>query len=357
MILYVTRKFPPSVGGMETLAAEVWRVLERRGDARLIAHGGSNTTMPLWLPRAFAQASAGLLRGRYECLVTGDAVMFMLLRLVAHLARVPAHTLVMGLDLTWRRGAYQWALRRWLPGADGVIAISSATADVARTLGVPADRLRVVPPGVDAPAVSGASRAAARASLVAALGVEPERRLIVTLGRLVPRKGVRWFVASVLPRLAARPVLVIAGDGPDRHAIESAAAAAGVAERVALLGRVDEARREELLRGGDVFVQPNIRVDGDMEGFGLVTIEAALRGVPVVAANLEGLADAVVDGATGWLLPTGDAEAWVAALDRLLADPDALAAAGARCQAAAVERFGPDTFAARLYAALSFDRS
>jgi phosphatidyl-myo-inositol dimannoside synthase len=353
MILYVTRKFPPSVGGMETLAAEVWRALERRSDDHLIAHGGSNTTMPVWLPRAFTKAAAGLLRGRYELLLTGDAVMFMLLRPVARLARVPAHTLVMGLDLTWRCRAYQWALRRWLPAADRVIAISSATADVARTLGVPQARLRVVRPGVDAPAVSGASRAAARASLTAALGVDPERRLIVTLGRLVPRKGVRWFVASVLPRLAARPVLVIAGDGPDRHAIETAAAAAGVADRVALLGSVDESRREELLRGGDVFVQPNIRVGGDMEGFGVVTIESALRGVPVVAADLEGLSDAVVDGATGWLLPSGDAEAWVAALDRVLADPDALAEAGERCQAAALERFGSDTFSERLHAALA----
>lgn len=353
MILYVTRKFPPSVGGMETLAHDVWRVLDERADARLIAHGGSNRALPLWLPGAVVRAAIGLLRHRYDRLITGDAVMFMVLRPVARLARVPAETLVMGLDLTWRRRAYQWALKRWLPRADRVVAISEATADVARSLRVPAERVKVVPLGVDVPAVDRAARDAARRTLVDGLGLDAEQRVIVTLGRLVPRKGARWFVTSVLPRLAGRPVMVIGGDGPERESIAAAAGAAGVAEQVVLLGRVDEARREELLTGADVFVQPNVRVPGDMEGFGLVTIEAALRGVPVVAADLEGLADAVDDGATGWLLPSGDAGEWVATLDRLLADPDALAEAGDRFQAAAQQRFSLDAFGSRLLAALA----
>ncbi len=352
MILYVTRKFPPSVGGMETLAHDVWRVLDERADARLIAHGGSNRSMPVWLPSACLRASVGLLRHRFDRLITGDAVMFMMLRPVARLARVPAETLVMGLDLTWQRRAYQWALRRWLPRADRVVAISEATADVARSLRVPAERVRVVPLGVDAPAVDRAGRTAARRTLVDELGLDAGQPVIVTLGRLVPRKGARWFVTSVLPRLAGRPVLIVGGDGPERESIIAAAAAAGVAERVVVLGRVDEARREALLSGGDVFVQPNVRVPGDMEGFGLVTIEAALRGVPVVAADLEGLADAVDDGATGWLLPSGDVDAWVATLDRLLADPEALASAGERFQAAAHDRFSLDAFGTRLLAAL-----
>lgn len=352
MILYVTRKFPPSVGGMETLARDVWRVLDERSDARLIAHGGSNRAMPLWLASAVVRATVGLLRHRYDRLITGDAVMFMVLRPVARLARVPAETLVMGLDLTWRRRAYQWALRRWLPRADRVVAISAATAAVARSLGVPDERVKAVPLGVDAPDVDRPARAAARQTLLAELGLDAEQPVIVTLGRLVPRKGARWFVTSVLPQLAGRPSLVIGGDGPERESIAAAAAAAGVGERVVLLGRVDDARREVLLSGGAVFVQPNVRVPGDMEGFGLVTIEAALRGVPVVAADLEGLADAVDQGVTGWLLPSGDAGAWVATLDRLLADPAALATAGERCQAAAQQRFSRDAFATRLLAAL-----
>jgi phosphatidyl-myo-inositol dimannoside synthase len=352
VILYVTRKFPPSVGGMETLAHDVWRVLDSRTDARLIAHGGSNRAMPLWLPGAVVRAAVGLFRHRYDRLITGDAVMFMALRPVARLARVPAETLVMGLDITWSRRAYQWALRRWLPRADRVVAISEATADVARSLRVPAERVKVVPLGVDAPPVDRAARDAARRILTDECGLDADRPVIVTLGRLVRRKGARWFVTSVLPRLAARPALVIGGDGPEREAIAAAASDAGVPDRVVLLGRIDESRREALLRGGDVFVQPNVPVPGDMEGFGLVTIEAALRGVPVVAADLEGLADAVDDDATGWLLPSGDADAWVAALNRRLADPEALAAAGDRFQAAAQSRFSLDAFGTRLLAAL-----
>ena len=83
-----------------------------------------------------------------------------------------------------------------------------------------------------------------------------------------------------------------------------AVADAGLEDRIHVLGAVDDADRERLLRGADIFVQPNIRVPGDMEGFGLVLLEAAMRGTPTVASGTEGILDAVVDGQTGsWFRP------------------------------------------------------
>jgi glycosyltransferase involved in cell wall biosynthesis len=121
---------------------------------------------------------------------------------------------------------------------------------------------------------------------------------------------------------------------------------------VHLLGRISDEEREQLLHGSDLFVQPNIEVPGDMEGFGLVTIEAALRGLPVVAADLEGIKDAVVDGETGWLLPTGDAAAWAATVTSELADLPALTRRGEAFRSRARELYSDESMAASLLPAL-----
>ena len=115
-----------------------------------------------------------------------------------------------------------------------------------------------------------------------------------------------------------------------------------------LLGPVADAEREVLLRGADVFVQPNVPTSGDMEGFGLVLVEAAKRGTPVVASALEGMPDAVADGETGILCRAGDADEWRDALVPLVRDPAAGAEVGARFAARAHALFGTDAFRRQL---------
>lgn len=337
--LFVTRKFPPSVGGMETLAAGVWRSLVAvRPDARKISHGGANTALVWWLPLAVLRLIALVLRGQVGSVLLGDALMNAVCRPFLRLLRVEHGTMVMGLDVTYQNPLYRAVVHRALRQTSHVIAISSATAQACVDAGVPADRLSVLRLGVQAPEVTTADRVAASQQLRRELSLT-EEPLVLTLGRLVRRKGALWFVTHVLPSLPSDVHYVIAGSGEDRELIQSAAREAGVADRVHLVGQVDDQTWERLMRGVDVFVQPNVAVPGDMEGFGLVAIEAALRGTPVVAADLEGLADAVVDGETGILLPSADAAVWTERLTSLLADRDGLAAQGSRFKEGASERY------------------
>jgi phosphatidylinositol alpha-1,6-mannosyltransferase len=353
-VLFVTRKFPPSVGGMETLAAGVWRTLQAAApDALLISYGGRNVQLPWWLPRAFARTIRLLARRRVEVVLCGDALMYALLAPLLRLFRVRHATMVMGKDLTFDNRLYRAVVHPLVRRAPVVIAISEATAASARAFGVPANRIKVVRLGVDAPPVSARDRVEARAWIVAARGVKPDSVLLLTLGRLVRRKGVLWFVENVLPKLPANVVYLVAGDGEDVLPVRAAVARLGLTERVLLLGQVDDAERESLMRGSDLFVQPNVAVSGDMEGFGLVVIEAAMRGTPVVAAALEGLLDAVVDGQTGTLLPSADVGAWVTAVTELAADPARLAETGAMIQAAAAERYGEAEMGRQLVALLT----
>ena len=349
----MTRKFPPSVGGMQTLAAGVWRAVRSTSpDAVLLAHGGSNRGLATFLPVAVARTAVLLARRRVGYVLCGDAAMYAVLAPVLRVCRVRHAAMVMGLDLTYGNPVYRAVVHPLLRRAPCVIAISEATAETARAFGIPADRVAVIRLGVESPDVAGPDRETARRRIGARIGVAEDAVVLLTLGRLVRRKGARWFVEGVLPRLPAEVVYVLAGDGEEFEPVRQAAERAGVTDRVRLLGHVDDADREMLMRGADLFVQPNIRVPGDMEGFGLVTVEAAMRGTPVVAAALEGILDAVVDGETGVLLPPEDADAWVARLGQIVADPEALAAAGARAAVESRSRYSESRMQAAFVALL-----
>jgi phosphatidylinositol alpha-1,6-mannosyltransferase len=338
--LFLTRRFPPSVGGMETLAAAVWRTLSSVApESVLVAHGRTNRGLLRWLPGALARTARLVASGQVDFVLTGDAVMYAAAKPLLILLRVPSATMVLGLDMTYDNRVYQSVVPRALRRADAVIAISESTAAVARELGVAPARVHVVQLGVDAPEVTPAERVEARQHLNVRLATTDDHVLMLTLGRLVQRKGVVWFLENVLPHLPREVIYVVAGDGEDAERVRNTVSFRSLGERVRLLGEVDDAQRELLMRGADTFVQPNIAVPGDIEGFGLVTVEAAMRGLLVAAADLDGLAEAVIDGVTGTLLPSGDAEAWVGALTDFAADRTRLAEQGRIFQAAAQARY------------------
>lgn len=354
--MLVTRKFPPSVGGMETLAAGVWRsVWSVRPDAIKISHGRSNRALIWWVPACLARLTWLSLRGKVEYVLCGDALMNALCAPLLKAFRVPRATMIMGLDVTYENRLYRALVHPPLRSAVHVIAISAATADQARAAGVPADRIEVLRLGVPRPPAGLAGRPEARAAIRRRLSLADDQLVLLTLGRLVRRKGVRWFTESVLPRLDEHIHYVVAGQGPEDQPIRAAADAVGVSKRLHLLGQVTDDAREELLTGADVFLAPNIPVAGDMEGFGLVTVEATMRGTPVVAAGLEGLKDAVVDHRTGILLPPADAAAWVTELSGLLAAPATLPALGDSFQANAEELYSEEAMGRALCAQLGLE--
>lgn len=343
---------------METLASDVWQALESTADVpvRLIALGRSQRLLPLWLPVAVARVVALVLARRVDRVVVGDVLLYLLIGPVLRVLRVPHTTMAMGKDVVWTQPVYQRVVARWLPRAPHVLAISAATAAAVVAAGVPPERVQVVRLGVAVPGVDGQADGADRAERAAALrrrlGVADGTVVLLTLGRLVRRKGVEWFVRTVLPELPASVVYVVAGHGPDAERVAAAVRATGQERRVHLLGAVSEADREALMSGVDVFVQPNIPVPGDMEGFGLVAVEAAMRGALVVAADLEGLRDAVLPGETGLLVPAQDQAVWVEQLTALADDPVARAAQARELAARCRELYSRDRMGRDLCEAL-----
>jgi phosphatidylinositol alpha-1,6-mannosyltransferase len=150
-----------------------------------------------------------------------------------------------------------------------------------------------------------------------------KKKLLLTTGRLVKRKGVAWFIENTMPELIKHDkdiLYLIAGKGGQQEAIEAAIASKGLHDHVKLLGRVSDEDRTLLYTSCDIFVMPNIVVPGDMEGFGIVVHEAATAGLPVVASALEGILDALKDGKNGILIETRDTQGFVKEIEKLLAN-------------------------------------
>jgi len=111
---------------------------------------------------------------------------------------------------------------------------------------------------------------------------------------------------------------LVGGAGPGRDEIEQTIKRHSLADNVKLLGKVSDNCLKALYNVADIFIMPNIPIPNDMEGFGLVALEAASCGALVVASNLEGISDAVVNGKNGYLVPAKDAAAYVETVNREL---------------------------------------
>jgi len=308
---FVVRKYPPAIGGMELLSFNVVSRLSARHPVEVLPMRTPGWMLPWFIVSSAFRVGWACVKGDVALLHVGDPVLAPL-ALVARSLGIPCSVTIHGLDIVYERGVYPLWRKFFVRGFDAYICISEATRLAALRLQIPRDRIHVIGVGIDV--VEQPSSPVARDSTV-----------ILFVGRLVRRKGVAWFVAEVLPALATRHPdvkLVVLGDGPERRAIAASATAHGVGDRIVWLGARGDDEKASRFATAAVCVMPNIAVAGDMEGFGIVALEAAAAGCPVVASDLEGLRDAIADGESGALVAAGNVDAWVHAIEARLSDPE-----------------------------------
>jgi phosphatidylinositol alpha-1,6-mannosyltransferase len=351
-LLLVSRKWPPAVGGMETYSVELAASLAERFEVDLRVLPGRDDGRPPSLPRVawfVLLAMLGAFRDarRHPLAVFADPVLLPVA--LCHRLAAPRQrrlVVVYGLDLVYqqRRGLLPWcyrgffALFRRCQGVfAAIVAISSHTAAIARNAGL--REVAVVHPSLPSNALTSAGPTTR--PLPAAWVAAGSR--VLYFGRLVPRKGALWFAEQVMPKLDGDVEFFVVGHATDprvRQRLEHC-------PRTHCLGRMDSAELAALIRDADVVVMPNVATPDaqDVEGFGLAAIEATALGGRLLAARIDGIVDAVVDGVTGTLVPAGDTQAWVAAVNQVLAEPRSEAAAEA-IAAATRGRFSRDRQAA-----------
>jgi glycosyltransferase involved in cell wall biosynthesis len=317
MILFITRKYPPSVGGMQNLSYRLTTGVSKHVAARIISWGGSQRWLPFFLISASLRALIALSRDDVTLIHIGDPVLAPLGIALRILRQVPMVVNAHGLDVTFRFPPYQAVIPACLRRMDRVICISTYTREQCLQRGVPAERCVVIPLGIEIGDYAAALPAGERQIRLASWGVNSSQdKVLLTVGRLVVRKGLAPFVSEALPRLMAKRqdwVYLIIGDGPERGDIESAVQSQGLGERVKLLGRVNREALRAAYALADLFVMPNVPTPGDPEGFGLVTLEARAAGVPVVAADLEGIGETIAEQ-DGTLVRPGDWPAFASSI-------------------------------------------
>ena len=305
-VLFVTRKWPPAIGGMETYSVGLTSELRHMCDLsvrRLPGRGDGRPPSLFGLARFMLLSMLAVAAGRrVDVIHIGDLVLWPL-AVVARIFQSRARVVITayGLDVVYgtRKGILPaiyrlyLALGVWLCGKRvWVIAISRSTADLCQAIGfrdVVAVPLGVCASSEDAEAVG---------------EVEP---YVLFVGRLVRRKGARWFIENVLPLIDSRIRFVVVGRQHD----ESEWEAVSTSPRVEYRGVVSDDELRRLRRAALAVVMPNIPTGGqDFEGFGLTALEAAADGGVLIASGIEGIVDAGVDGETGFLLPALDAPAW-----------------------------------------------
>jgi len=338
-VLFMARRFPPSIGGMQQFAYDLSEALPSQ-DIQLIKvvwGGASRLTLPLVLPWLFIRGLWQLWTDRsIEIIHIQDAVMSPLGWLLSILARRPWVVVAHGLDLTFKLKFYQKVNVYFARKAAFMIAISEATAEEARARGIDPNRLIVIPLGVDNKPVPHLNAQKVRR----VLNLSSSDQVLLTVGRLARRKGVTWFIRNVLVDLPPDVHYVVIGDGVERQTIEKAIQETGTNERVHLLGAVDDKIKQTWLLAADIFVMPNVKVPGDMEGFGIVAHEAALSELPVVASKLEGIAQALQNDKNGILLPPADAKAYRKTITKMLKSPKTATAFGKQARKYTIKKFG-----------------
>jgi phosphatidyl-myo-inositol dimannoside synthase len=371
-VLIVTNDFPPRRGGIQSFVhalatrlppdgvvvyAPAWAgaaAFDAQQPFPVIRHPGS-----LMLPvRPVARRAAALLAG-HGC----DTVLFGAaapLGLLAPGLRAAGARRIVGITHGHEAG---WAA---LPGARSLLHRIGEHTDALTYLGEyfrvrlaralspqAAERLVRLAPGVDTTVFRpGAGGEAVRARLGLAA-----RPVVLCVSRLVPRKGQDTLIRAWPRVLAARaaaggpePVLLIVGDGPYRKDLDRLAARLGVTGSVRFTGPVPEADLPGYYGAADIFAMPcRTRRGGlDVEGLGIVYLEASAAGLPVIGGDSGGAPDAIEPGESGYVVPGRDLGALVSRLTELLADPAAATAMGEKGQAWVHREWRWDLVAARL---------
>ena len=332
-VLYVSHTHPSedaildNVGGMQRVSRQLidewqsWEEIDVYEEAVNVAGRGLvalQTTF--FLLRLLVTLAAKARRTDADVILFSSMVTASLAWFLRKRINIPMVTINHGRDVTLKVGIYQQFLPRVFDALDGVISVSSATRDECIKRGMKPENGIALANGFDLQKMNNLTdKRVARTELAKKFDIPvKKKKMLLTVGRQVERKGHAWFINEVFPRLPSDMVYVMIGDGPERDNIEKAVQQSAGRERIFLLGSQPDRILKRAYSAADLFIMPNIPVDGDMEGFGIVLVEANLARTPAIASDLEGIKDVIANGKNGYKVPPLDADKFAAAVKEIV---------------------------------------
>jgi phosphatidylinositol alpha-1,6-mannosyltransferase len=356
-ILFVSHSYPPIWGGVESQNYNLAENLKKVAEVKVIANGKGKMYLPFFLPLTFFRML--FLMFRYDACILGNGVLAPLGEgaKIFH-PRKKFFCVVHGLDVTFanKKGIlskiYKSVNVVSLKRLDKLLMVGNTTIEEAVKAGIRREHCVFIPNGINPEEFSEKHE---RKEISKILGVDiSDKKIVFRLARFVPHKGTSWFIENVMPKLPERVIMVAAGgrvgkntagDKDDFAVCEKIVKEKNLESRVHLFPNIPEQKKKILLNTADIVVSPNIKTEGSMEGFGINAIEAGACGRVVVASALEGLKDAVKEGENGFLVESGNSEAWVKKINELLADDEYRKNFGEKAREYTVEHFSWDKIA------------
>ncbi|WP_437918530.1 glycosyltransferase family 4 protein [Sphingobacterium sp. LRF_L2] len=337
-VLFVSHKYPPSTGGMEKQSFELIRGMQSRTVVHKIVYTGEETYIQFFrqlnnriLKMVHIHPEIGLIH-------FNDGLIAALSLSHSGYQHVKRVVTVHGLDVVFPWSVYQRFIINKFRKFDHIIAVSRATAEAIIKRGIPKEKVSVIVNGIDHTLAADYPQSAVH-NVLQKYGIPEDKRILITLGRPVKRKGFSWFIREVLPQLPSNVFLVMVGPfeenvqakekwlsilpnklrhlymlfmgyPSDQAELRNVLNHTQNQQRLKHVGKIPLEDLKIMLNYAHAFLMPNIRVEGDMEGFGLVCLEASMCGTLVFASDIEGITDAIHHQKNGIQVAHQDAEAW-----------------------------------------------
>ena len=342
-VLFITHKFPPATGGMEKFSYELYKGMQSLTKVHILAYEGEGSRV-LWFIQLRNKIKEMLRQHpSIQIIHLNDGLMVSFGWWIKKVSGRKVVATLHGLDVVFPLPYFQSKILPRFNHLDGLACVSNATRMAAISRGINPEKIIVINNGVDHELLKSEPDFDKIKTIRNRLHIPDSKIIITAMGRAVKRKGFSWFVDKVLPSLQDNVVFVLMGPqvktstGFWQRLLPAQwrnrwSLMMGLATDEEALQRLHEEYKDrfvrtgylhfdeivQLIQGSAAFVMPNIEVEGDMEGFGLVALEAVLCGTTVFAADLEGIQDAIQDDKNGYILPAGNAEAWISRLTQFV---------------------------------------
>jgi len=329
-ILLITWNFPPRTGGVENVMFNLHREFKKDNNVFLVIP--KNKSMPKFLVYAFFKSFKILIKEDIDIIFSGSALISPIAVFLGRLFNKKIITNTYGLDIIHPNKVYQAIIPHFLSKIENVVTISQVSKEELIKRNISEEKIKLIPPGINFQEFQ-------INKLITDLREKynlRDKKVLLSVGRLAKRKGVLEFISKSLPLIVKEfpeVVYVVLGGNPKKSLTHKEDLLSKIKEEVSnknlqnnvkLLGEVDQETLIDYCNLSDVLILPVIPIKEDMEGFGIVFLEAGACGKPVVGTNTGGIPDAVDKGKSGILVePTDNLHKdFAESINHLLKDPD-----------------------------------